>query len=183
MIKKVSSVSGSIAIKWRNLILTTYKGAIKMKFKFNRRKLTFRRFTYYLFIATIVISCITNGIFAKFTTESDGGDNARVADFGVVVSISGDLFSTAYNVKTENEIKDGDTVLLESVDSNKPTIITVEDKTISVKAAANADGSHDNVVAPGTKNDVGINVSVTGTPETDYELKYFFSKLIWLSRS
>ena len=62
-----------------------------------RRKLTIRRFAYYLLIAAIVVSCVTNGIFAKFTTEDDGGDGARVAKFGVVLSVAGDLFSTTYN--------------------------------------------------------------------------------------
>lgn len=146
-----------------------------MKFKFSRKKLTFRRFSYYLFIITIVVSCIANGIFAKFTTEDYGGDGGRVADFGVIVNISGDLFSSVYNMNTDTEIKDGDTTLLLPEDSNNPTIITSDDKTISVKAATNADGSYDNVVAPGTKNDVGINVSVTGMPETDYELSYVLS--------
>ena len=145
-----------------------------MKFKFNRRKLTFRRFTYYLLIATIVISCITNGIFAKFTTEDDGGDEARVADFGVVVSISGDLFSTAYSVNTATDIKDGDTVLLSPEGSNNPTIYTAKDNTVSVKASSDKtdDGKLNNIVAPGTKNDVGISVSVTGKPETDCQLNY-----------
>lgn len=151
-----------------------------MKFKFNRRKLTFRRFTYYLLIATIVISCITNGIFAKFTTESDGGDGARVADFGVVVNISGDLFSTAYSNYSEKEVDDGNggTLTQETAISNNPTIYTANENTVSVKAKSEtkADGKLNNVVAPGTKNDVGINVSVTGTPETDYKLTYNLSE-------
>ena len=151
-----------------------------MKFKFNRRKLTFRRFTYYLLIATIVISCITNGIFAKFTTESDGGDGARVADFGVVVNISGDLFSTAYSNYSEKEVDDGNggTLTQETAISNNPTIYTANENTVSVKAKSEtkADGKLNNVVAPGTKNDVGISVSVTGTPETDYKLTYNLSE-------
>ena len=145
-----------------------------MKFKFNRKKITIRRFSYYLLSGTIIISCITNGIFAKFTTEDYGGDGGRVADFGVIVNISGDLFSSVYNKYVETDVDDGNggTVKQETADSNSPTIITADENNVSVKASTNDDGSYDNVVAPGTKNDIGINVSVTGKPETDYKLDY-----------
>ena len=148
-----------------------------MKFKFNRKKLTFRRFSYYLFIITIVVSCIANGIFAKFTTEDYGGDGGRVAKFGIVLNVTGDLFASVYNKYVETDVDDGNggTVKQETADSNSPTIITADENNVSVKASTNDDGSYDNVVAPGTKNDVGINVSVTGMPETDYELSYVLS--------
>ena len=146
-----------------------------------RRKLTFRRFAYYLLITAIVASCVTNGIFAKFTTEDAGGDGARVAKFGIVLSVSGDLFSTTYN---KYEAVDG----VETANSNKPTSYTTtatEDDSISVQAHYKyvlADGTGtdtagtttklNNVIAPGTKNYDGINISIKGKAETDCVIEY-----------
>ena len=151
-----------------------------------RRKLTFRRFAYYLLIAAIVVSCVTNGIFAKFTTEDDGGDGARVAKFGLKLSVAGDLFSTTYNAYAEDEG-------VETEDSNLPAawVETIsDDDTISVQATAkyvldgegNATDVLDNVVAPGTKNDTGICIDIQGNAETDCEVLFdIYYKPIFLN--
>lgn len=145
-----------------------------------RRKLTIRRFAYYLLIAAIVVSCVTNGIFAKFTTEDDGGDGARVAKFGVVLSVAGDLFSTTYN---KYEAVDG----VETDASNMPAVYTEVTKEDGISVQAHykyvlANGTEtntagtttklNNVIAPGTKNDDGLNISIQGTAETDLVVEY-----------
>ena len=127
-----------------------------------RRKLTFRRFAYYLLITAIVVSCVANGIFAKFTTEDDGGDGARVAKFGILLNIAGDLFATTYNTVTHGTNPNGPTTITE---------VTAGD-TISVQASSNADGSYDNVLAPGTKSANGIVLQLKGSSEADFVLDY-----------
>lgn len=138
---------------------------------FKKRKITIRHFAYYLLIVSIVLSCVTNGIFAKFTTEDDGGDGARVAKFGIILSVAGDLFSTVYSGYSaeESEDADGNPIMVEKAGSNNPTVITADENTITVKSKVDL---NDNVIAPGTKNDVGICIDIEGVAETDCEITY-----------
>ena len=148
---------------------------------FKKRKITIRRFAYYLLIVSIVLSCVTNGIFAKFTTEDDGGDGARVAKFGIILSVAGDLFSTTYNEYAD------DGTGSETASSNIPAVFTEVDTDDGISVQAHykyvlADGTGsddfatgarlDNVLAPGTKNDQGVNISIQGTAETDCVIEY-----------
>ena len=109
---------------------------------FKKRKITIRRFAYYLLIVSIVLSCVTNGIFAKFTTEDDGGDGARVAKFGVAVTANGETFTNEY----------------------------AKDDT-SFTLAANTVVSADDVIAPGTAGDMA-SMTLTGTPEVAVRVSY-----------
>ena len=139
--------------------------------KQSKRKLTFRRFAYYLLVLAMVVSCIANGIFAKFTTQDDGGDGARVAKFGIVLNVSGDMFASSYNVYSATTDDEGNPV--ETINSNGPTTVkeVTPGDTISVQASykLNDDGEkvYDNVVAPGTKGAEGLCISLSGTAETD----------------
>ena len=91
----------------------------------------------------MVTSCFVGSTFAKYVTRAEGQDNARVAKWGVLVSVEGNAFATEYEAEDEAYTEDGGE--------------------LSVVAS-----NDDQVVAPGTNSDqVGQTLvgSVTGTPE------------------
>ncbi len=96
-----------------------------------------------LLVLTLLTTSIIGGTFAKYVTTDSGSDAARVAKFGVVATVSGDLFGGAYKAAEDN------------------TIALYDATGTTVKAADSAD----KVVAPGTENKTGLSLSVTGTPE------------------
>jgi hypothetical protein len=97
-------------------------------------------------VAVMLSLCGVSGTFAKYTTEASASDSARVAKFGVSVKAEGDLFGKTYVSGESGNIigKDGDTSL-------------------TVVSNSTAD---DNVVAPGTKNNDGITLTLSGNAET-----------------
>lgn len=99
-----------------------------------------------LLALTLMTSCFVGGTFAKYTTSDSATDTARVAKWGVTVLASGNLFGKDYNPNSAGA--DGDKICAATSDS--------------VSAGTN-------VVAPGTKNDVGLTVSISGTPEVSYK--------------
>ena len=100
-----------------------------------------------LLIATMLTTCMTAGTFAKYTTTDSATDSARVAKFGVVVTANGSLFGEEYA----------------AADANTPIGYTGNTNTGTVQVA----DAGTNVVAPGTKNDMGMGFAVSGTPEVD----------------
>lgn len=46
---------------------------------------------------TLATSCFAGGTLAKYVTSATGGDQARVAKFGVEITANGDAFATSYN--------------------------------------------------------------------------------------
>lgn len=88
-----------------------------------------------LLVLTLVTSCFVGGTFAKYVSEGEGEDSARVAKWGVKVEVTGDGFRETY----------GKDDFLSNVQGN----------TVS---------STVKVVAPGTKGTFG-GVKITGTPE------------------
>ncbi len=96
-----------------------------------------------MLVLTLLTTSIIGGTFAKYVTTDSAQDAARVAKFGVVATVAGDLFGSTYKA-----VADGNTV----------TAYSENGGTVSSKDAAD-------VVAPGTKNDKGMTLSVTGTPE------------------
>ncbi len=96
-----------------------------------------------MLVLTLLTTSIIGGTFAKYVTTDSGSDAARVAKFGVVATVAGDLFGSTYKA---------------AADGNTVTAHTENGGTVSSKDGAN-------VVAPGTKNDKGMTLSVTGTPE------------------
>lgn len=96
-----------------------------------------------LMLALVLItSCFVGGTFAKYVTEGDGGDHARVAKFGVTVTATDNsMFKTSY--ATNNE----------QVAATIDTSVQLEP------------GKQDNLVAPGTKVDDAFTISITGNPE------------------
>ena len=97
-----------------------------------------------LLVVTLLSTCIISGTFAKYVTTDSASDTARVAKWGMTVSAGGSLFAENYYPFSTEET------------SNQ----------ISAVAKYSADSSNgENIVAPGTKNDVGVTLSVKGTPE------------------
>lgn len=94
-----------------------------------------------IFTMCLMTTCAIGTTFAKYTTGSSAADTARVAKWGVEVSTSGTLFGKQY----------------------KDVIVAETDGTITVKSSDKV-----KVVAPGTKNEVGMKISIKGQPEVDY---------------
>lgn len=104
-----------------------------------------------LLILTLLTTSIIGGTFAKYVTTESGSDTARVAKFGVVATVSGDLFGSTYAA-----VDNGNTII--SYSQNGGTV------------SANTEGVK--VVAPGTENKAGLKLSAKGTPEVSTTVKF-----------
>lgn len=54
------------------------------------------RASFVLLVLTLITSCFVGGTFAKYVSEGEGTDSARVAKWGVVVTGKGDAFAKKY---------------------------------------------------------------------------------------
>lgn len=90
-----------------------------------------------LLVLTLGTSCFVGGTFAKYVTENQGTDAARVAKWGVDVEVTGDGFSTTYEKDDVSATVGTNTVISSNTDK---------------------------VVAPGTDGTFG-GVKITGRPE------------------
>ena len=92
-----------------------------------------------LLVVTLISTCAISGTFAKYVTKAEGEDSARVAKWGIVLTLDpGEAFATEYET-TDTEGYEG----------------------LAVKA-------EDKVVAPGTDSEEAggdIVATVKGTPE------------------
>ena len=104
-----------------------------------------------LLVLCLASTCAIGTTFAKYVTGDSASDTARVAKWGITVSTSGTLFGTDY-------AKNGET--------NSDEIIALNSST-NVSAF---EGSDIDIVAPGTKNDTGFMVTISGTPEVEYDV-------------
>ena len=97
-----------------------------------------------LMVVTLLSTCAISGTFAKYVTKASGEDQARVAKWGVLISINGgDLFEQKYPAEDEAYLEAGGEYSVESSNDDK-------------------------VVAPGTSSDQidkSLTAKVTGTPE------------------
>lgn len=101
-----------------------------------------------LFALVLITSCFVGGTFAKYVTTGSGHESARVAKFGVTMSVANDkAFKQTYD--TDN-------------DSISGTISK------SVEYSGNGD---ENLVAPGTKGSEPVVLSIKGTPEVAVNVK------------
>ena len=91
----------------------------------------------FLLVSTMATSCFVGSTFAKYVSEGEGDDSARVAKWGVEVTVTGDGFKTSYGKDDYKSNVDGNTVISSTTEK---------------------------VVAPGTKGTFG-GVKITGTPE------------------
>lgn len=98
-----------------------------------------------LLVMVLLTTCVISTTLARYTTSDTASDTARVAKWGVEVSTSGTLFGNRY---TNSIVDEGDT-------------------------SATVQSAHElnditNVVAPGTKNDVGFQIKIAGKPEVEF---------------
>lgn len=96
-----------------------------------------------LLALTLISTCAISGTFAKYVTRAEGEDAARVAKWGVLVSVEGNTFADKYEATDEAYLEDGGEYAVVSVDGAQ-------------------------VVAPGTsakEADMALVATVKGTPE------------------
>lgn len=96
-----------------------------------------------LLVLTLLSTSVISGTFAKYVTSESTTDSARVAKWGVVASVKGDLFGQTYAAASDNNIIDYNTY----------------------GGTVSADKVTDFVVAPGTQNIDAMTISISGTPE------------------
>lgn len=102
-----------------------------------------------LMIAALLTTGMISGTFAKYITQDELNDSARVAKWGVNLGISGNLYGEAYG--TSNAI-------------------VKRDDGATVQSVSTASAS-DKVVAPGTKNaDSGLHITLNGKPEVSTKI-------------
>lgn len=90
-----------------------------------------------LLVVTLLSTCAISGTFAKYITTGEGAGSARVAKWGIEITMEDDLFDAEYATDDDN--------------------YTGEYSVVS------ADGT--DVVAPGTFKDDAITATISGTPE------------------
>ncbi len=97
-----------------------------------------------LLALTLISTCAISGTFAKYVTRAEGEDAARVAKWGVLVTVKGNAFADKYAATDEAYLEDGgEYSVVSSVEGEK-------------------------VVAPGTsaeEADMALVATVKGTPE------------------
>ena len=103
------------------------------------------RLASFLLVAVLLTSSIISGTFAKYVTEGEMTDSARVAKFGVEISAAGNLFADAYVDYSSGDMPG----------ASNATVISA---------------SGDDVVAPGTQNDAALSFGITGTPEVRVQI-------------
>jgi len=101
-----------------------------------------------LFALVLITSCFVGGTFAKYVTSGYGHESARVAKFGVTMSVATD---TAFKQKYSKD----DTTIPESAQIN-----------YSVESSG-----PENLVAPGTKGSDFVVLSISGKPEVAVNVK------------
>ncbi len=96
-----------------------------------------------MMIAVLLSTCAISGTFAKYITEAEGNDTARVAKWGISITAG-------------TKGVDGNSLFSKQYDNtSNPTVAT---------------GANDLVVAPGTANSEGTTFTISGTPEVDVKL-------------
>lgn len=97
-----------------------------------------------LLALTLISVCAISGTFAKYVTKAEGQDQARVAKWGVLLTVDGNNFADKYAATDEGYLDaEGEYSVVSSVEGQA-------------------------VVAPGTSSeliDAGMTATVKGTPE------------------
>ena len=55
-----------------------------------------------LLVAVMLTTCAISGTFAKYVSANDANDSARVAKWGVVVTVTGDAFAATYDDENDD---------------------------------------------------------------------------------
>ena len=115
------------------------------------KKIKFVKIACAMLIMCLITTCAIGTTLAKYTTGSSAADTARVAKWGVEVSASGTLFGKAYQ----------DVIVTDGLAA----------ATVQSAGSVTINGAeYVKVVAPGTKNEVGMKLSIKGQPEVDYSI-------------
>ena len=109
------------------------------------KKNVFLKIASVMLVLCLASTCAIGTTFAKYTTADSASDTARVARWGITVAVSGTLFGTDYAATTAD------------------TIVAATSQSVSSSDTAN-------IVAPGTKNETGFQVKLSGTPEVQYDV-------------
>ena len=129
-----------------------------------------------LLIVTILSTVAISGTFAKYITKYDGGDTARVANFGITVTETGDLFKTTYTDPTDSKITvasaSGDKVVAPGTSSAEEYQVNIAGTPeVTTKLSIKLTGSSDIVLPAGTYEDytTADDTTDTFTLANDYE--------------
>jgi len=114
------------------------------------KKNTMMRLASALLVLVMLTTCAISGTFAKYITQADVADTARVAKWGVEVTATGSLYEEQYANEDSAE----------------------KDKAGNVIAYTVVSAGSDDVVAPGTANEDGLSFSITGTPEVAVNISF-----------
>ena len=107
-----------------------------------------------LLVAVLISTCAISGTFAKYVTKAEGSDTARVAKWGILLTMEGDdMFAPEY--------KADDTTFKGSTDNQDPKLSVRVDQDY-LEDATEEDIT--DLVAPGTTNN-GFKATITGKPE------------------
>lgn len=126
-----------------------------------------------LLTLTLVTSCFVGGTFAKYTTQIAGSDTARVAQFGVTLSVDADLFDKEYDDGAISVKSHDDADVVAPGTTGTATIFTIAgtpevDVTIDITLNGKDDGNPLTMVTlpAGTYKDWTDLNSATGTYDT-----------------
>ena len=97
-----------------------------------------------LLVAVMLTTCVISGTFAKYVTDGEATDTARVADWGVYATVTGNAFKTEYE-RTDNTYTNTSTTVVSS--------------------------TGDKLVAPGTNGTFG-GIALTGSPEVATRISF-----------
>lgn len=133
-----------------------------------------------LLVLTLVTTCFVSGIFAKYVSEGEGEDAARVAKWGVKVEIAGDGFKTTYGKDEVNANVDGPTVVSSTTEKVVapggefycPLVFTIGDTKINgldySSTTAGGEGSFESAIKTAIQNattkeyEAGTDLSAAG---------------------
>ena len=109
------------------------------------KKNTMMRLASCLLIAVLMTTCVISGTFAKYVTDDTNTDSARVAKWGVGVTVTaGETKATAFDEGDAYTSANGTTVL--------------------------SSNGTDKILAPGTDGTL-LKVAITGAPEVTVDIK------------
>lgn len=133
-----------------------------------------------LLVLTLVTTCFVSGTFAKYVSEGEGEDAARVAKWGVKVEIAGDGFKTTYGKDEVNANVDGPTVVSSTTEKVVapggefycPLVFTIGDTKINgldySSTTAGGEGSFESAIRTAIQNattkeyEAGTDLSAAG---------------------
>lgn len=133
-----------------------------------------------LLVLTLATTCFVSGTFAKYVSEGEGEDAARVAKWGVKVEITGDGFKTTYGRDEVNANVDGPTVVSSTTEKVVapggefycPLVFTIGDTKINgldySSTTAGGEGSFESAIKTAIQNattkeyEAGTDLSAAG---------------------